>query len=88
MKSLIYSIIDEKDATKWKSLILDNRKKSDFMVLGSVSPLGDTLNEFKEHNIDVFSIADHFDDFCIHRNAVLDIIKDDPRYSECCIGYN
>jgi len=83
MKSLIYSIIDEKDATKWKSLILDNRKKSDFMVLGSVSPLGDTLNEFKEHNIDVFSIADHFDDFCIHRNAVLDIIKDDPRYSEC-----
>jgi len=83
MKSLIYSIIDEKDATKWKSVILNNRQKSDFMVLGSVSPLGDTLNELKEHNIDVFQVADVFKDFYIHRNSVLDIIKNDPRYSEC-----
>ena len=84
MKSLIYSIVDEKDATKWKLLILSNRKKSDFMVLGSVSPLGDTLNELKEHhNIDVFHVADVFKDFYIHRNSVLDIIKNDPKYSEC-----
>ena len=83
MKSLIYGIIDEKDAKKWRSLILENRKKSDFMVLGSVSQLGNTLNEFKEHGIDVFNIANHFDDFCIHRNSILDIIKNDPKYSDC-----
>lgn len=88
MKSLIYGIIDEKDAEKWKSLILNNRKKSDFMVLGSVSPIGSVLESFRNYGIDIFQISEEFEDFHIHRNALLKLIKNNIKFKDSTFFIN